>query len=93
LGFAGLFRIYSLQTRHIEQNSMPASTYYVVGQSNRWMRQIEMPADMEQTAGQSAWIPPVSGDKAYKIQLNRLSKDFDNSTADANVMLVEDANG
>ena len=46
---------------------------------------------MEQTAGQSAWTPPVSGDKAYRIRLNGLSKDFDNSLADANVTL-EDVN-
>ena len=91
LSFAGLFRIYSLQTSYIEQSSLPVSTYYIVSQSNRWMQQLGVPADMEQTAGQSAWTPPVSGDKAYRIRLNQLSKDFDNSLADANVTL-EDVN-
>jgi hypothetical protein len=91
LSIAGLFRIYSLQTSYIEQNSMPFSTYYIVSQSDMWMRQLDVPADMEQTAGQSAWTPPVSGDKAYRIRLNGLSKNFDDSTADANAIL-EDAN-
>jgi hypothetical protein len=91
LSFAGLFRVYSLQTSYIEQISLPVSTYYIVSQSNRWMQQLGVPADMEQTAGQSGWTPPVSGDKAYRIRLNSLSKDFDNSLADANVTL-EDVN-
>jgi len=59
LSFAGLFRIYSLQTRYIEQSSLPVSTYYIVSQTNRWMRQLGVPADMEETAGQSPWTPPT----------------------------------
>ena len=55
LSFAGLYRIYTVQTTYIEQTSMPASTYYVVSQSNRWMRQLGSPAQMEVSAGQSPW--------------------------------------
>jgi hypothetical protein len=58
-GFANLFRVYSLQTNYIEQENLPVSTYYVVSQTSRWMRQLEVPADMEQTAGQLPWEPPV----------------------------------
>jgi hypothetical protein len=58
-GFANLFRVYSLQINYIEQENLPVSTYYVVSQTSRWMRQLEVPADMEKTAGQLPWIPPV----------------------------------
>ncbi|MBN1787227.1 MAG: hypothetical protein JW806_02400 [Sedimentisphaerales bacterium] len=58
-GFAALFRVYSLQTEFIEQETLPVSTYYVVSQTSRWMRQLGVPADMAQEAGQTAWEPPV----------------------------------
>ena len=87
LSFAGLFRIYTTQTTYIEQTAMPASTYYVVGQSNRWMRQLGSPAEMEESAGQSPWTPPVSCCTEYKILLNSLTKDFEQSQATADVTM------
>lgn len=100
LSFAGLFRIYSLQTNYIEQISMPTdpnddpNSYWIVSQSNRWMRQLEEPADMYHKPGQFSWEPNVSDSKKYKIKLNSLSKDFDNSQAVVDVTLkdVNDAN-
>ena len=87
LSFAGLFRIYTAQTTYIEQTAMPASTYYVVSQSNTWMRQLGAPAEIEESAGQSPWTPPVSCCTEYRILLNSLTKDFEQSQATADVTM------
>lgn len=87
LSFAGLYRIYTVQTTYIEQTSMPASTYYVVSQSNRWMRQLGSPAEMEVSPGQSPWIPAVSCCTEYKIRLNSLTKNFEEIQAAADVTM------
>ena len=60
LSFAGLYRVYSRQTDYIEPNGFSTATYYVVSQSNCWMRKLAAPAQMELTAGQLAWTPDVT---------------------------------
>ena len=85
-GFAGLFKVYSRQTDYIEQSSMPVSTYYIVSQSNKWMKRLGTPAEMEQTAGGEAWEPDVNDNRTYSIQLNSYSKDFNLRRESANVV-------
>jgi hypothetical protein len=66
---------------------MPVSTYYIVSQSNTWMRQLGAPAEMEESAGQSPWLPLVSCCTEYKIRLNSLTKDFEQSQATADITM------
>jgi hypothetical protein len=73
LSFAGLYRVYSLQTNYLEPNSMSVSTYYVVSQSDRWMRQLGAPAQIVRTAGQLPWTPPVP--QADRVKTVTLSAD------------------
>lgn len=87
LNFAGLYRIYSLQTAYIEKNTQPVTTYYITSPTNSWMRQLGIPAYMEQSAGTTPWTPPVTGSVTYKIRLNSYSKNFENSQAIAEVTL------
>jgi hypothetical protein len=87
LNFACLYRVYSLQTSCIEKNTQPVSTYYISSQTNRWMRQLGTPANLEQIAGVIPWTPPVTGDEKYKIRLNSLSKNFEQSQVMAEVTM------
>jgi hypothetical protein len=71
LSFAGLYRVYSRQTDYIEPNNMSSPTYYIVSQSNSWMRKLGAPAQMELTAGLSAWTPLVTeGDRTRQVTLS-----------------------
>ncbi len=87
LNFAGLYRVYSLQTAYIEKNTQPSMTYYITSPTNSYMRQLGIPADMNQSAGIIAWSPPVTGSAIYRIRLNYYSKDFDNDRASTEVTL------
>lgn len=89
MSFAGLYRVYSLQTAYIEKTHQSASTYYVVSQANRWMRQLGVPAEMEQTAGAVSWTPPVSSGTKYRIRLDSFSRDFEQSRAVAEVTMED----
>ncbi len=87
LNFAGLYRVYSLQTAYIEKNTQPSMTYYITSPTNGWMRQLGIPADVNQTAGLTPWSPPVTGNTPYKVRLNSYTKDFVNSQASVEVIL------
>ncbi len=63
-------------------------TYYVVSQSNRWMRQLGAPAAIEETAGQSPWTPTVSGQqKKYLLTLTSYNRDLDSREASVGITL------
>ena len=77
LSFAGLLAMQGRQMRSVEQWCSSSPTYYVVSQSNRWMRQLGAPAAAEETAGQSAWTPPVTGQKKWDITLTSYTRTCD----------------
>ncbi len=77
LSFAGLLAMQGRQMRSVEQWCRSSPTYYVVSQSNRWMRQLGAPAAAEETAGQSPWTPPVTGDTKWDITLTLFTREFD----------------
>lgn len=76
------------QIRRVEAWCRPAPTYYLVSQSNRWLRRLGAPAEIQAEAGQSPWTPPVIGGQVYDVQLNSLTEDLDNRTIEADVALV-----
>lgn len=87
LNFAGLYRVYSLQTAYIEKNTQPVTTYYLTSPTNSWMRQLGIPAYIEQSAGVTPWTPTITGSATYKIRLNSYTKDFENKQAAVEVTL------
>ncbi|MFA5293678.1 MAG: hypothetical protein WC496_11695 [Phycisphaerae bacterium] len=87
-GFAGLFKVYSRQVDYIEQSSLPVSTYYIVSQSNQWMKQLGSPAEIKQTPGQVPWTPQVDGNDVgdYSVAMTSSpAMDFDLNTAVVNI--------
>jgi len=87
-GFAGLFKVYSRQVDYIEQSSLPVSTYYIVSQSNQWMKQLGAPAEIKQVPGQVSWRPLVDGNDTgdYSVEMTSSpAMDFDLGTAIVNI--------
>ena len=87
LSFAGLLAMQGRQMRSVEQWCRSSPTYYVVSQSNRWMRQLGAPATPEEEAGQSPWTPPVTGTKKYLVTLTSYTRNFDSQEASAGTTL------
>ena len=88
--FAGLLKVYRQQSDYIAMNSEPnlyienpegwSKEYWVVSQSNKWMRQLEAPAGINQAAGQIPWTPPVDGNDMGEYSVTMTStpvKNFD----------------
>lgn len=69
LGLGSLMIRQSRQVARLESWCVPDRTYYVVAQSNPWMRALNAPADFNAAAGQGPWAPPVTGRKTYVITL------------------------
>jgi hypothetical protein len=80
---AGLFTMSSLlsvrskQMTRTETWCRSGPTYYVVSQSNPWMRRLEASAELKTQAGQESWAPPVTGQKVYKLQQQSCSLDYE----------------
>jgi len=95
---AGLFTMSSLvsvqskQMSRLETWCRPDPTYYVVSQSNRWLRKLNAQAQLETQAGQAAWTPPVAGNAKHQVVLESWEWDVDGRTASASVRLggIED---
>lgn len=81
LSFAGLLAMQGRQMRSVEQWCRSSPTYYVVSQSNRWMRELGAPAAAEETAGQSPWTPPVTGEVKWGIIFTSYTREFDSQEA------------
>jgi hypothetical protein len=72
IGFIALMTLMVRQSRQVarlEAWCVPDRTYYVVAQTDPWMRALGAPADLAADAGQSAWTPPVSGNKDNQVTL------------------------
>ena len=89
LAIAALLAAQGRQIRHVEQWCSAGATYYLVSQTNRWMRRVAAPAQVETEAGVSAWTPTVTGEAEYQVQLTALSQDLQSRSLQAEVNLVE----
>jgi hypothetical protein len=77
IGILGLLTLMVRQSKQItrlEAWCVPNPTYYVVGQTDPWMRALGAPAELTPSAGQSAWTPPVSGEKDNLVTLVSFSQ-------------------
>lgn len=74
LGLSTLTIRQSKQVARVEAWCTPDRTYYVVGQTHPWMRALGAPAELADSAGQSAWAPPVSGEKDNVVTLLTFSR-------------------
>jgi len=89
LGIVGLVSLQSRQMSNVEQWCSSSPVYYLVSQSNRWMKQLEAPADVNDSPGQSAWKPPVSGEKEYNLQITSINRTFASSRMSCQVIMEQ----
>ena len=94
---AGLFTTISLvsvQTRQMTQAEAwcrPAPTYYVVSQSDKWLRKFGATAEVNTQAGQPPWTPPVTGPQAHDLQPTAYAQDIPGQVIDITVKLHDAA--
>lgn len=74
LGLSSLMIRQSRQIDRIEAWCVPDRTYYVVGQTDPWMRALGAPAELAASAGESAWVPPVGSQKDNIVTLLTYSR-------------------
>lgn len=89
LGIVGLVSLQSRQMSNVEQWCSSSPVYYLVSQSNRWMKQLGAPADVNDSPGQSAWKPPVSGEKEYNLQIMSINRTFASSRMSCQVIMEQ----
>ena len=87
LGLMAAMQIHSRQVETAESWCRRPSTYYVVSQTNPWMRQLAAPADLNTQAGVAPWTPPTSGKQRYAVCLDAYSIDPTAESASASVQL------
>ena len=90
IGLMGLIATLQTHSRQIEVAESwcrQDMQYYIVSQSNKWMRQIGMPAELTTDPTVTAWQPFVTGDQTYEIELDSYLLDLENRTASAEVKL------
>lgn len=87
LAMPPLMAMQSRQIRHVEAWCRSEPTFYVVSQSNRWLRRMEVPAEMEAKAGVQPWAPPVTGIQVYNVELRSMVEHLDKRTIRAKVKL------
>jgi hypothetical protein len=87
LGLSVTLKTHSRQMEAAELWCRENTEYYIVGQSNTWMRQFEMPAELYTDPNIVSWEPLVSGELNYKIELESFELDSENRIALANVKL------
>ncbi|KKL08472.1 hypothetical protein LCGC14_2575490, partial [marine sediment metagenome] len=73
--------------RDARERHVAVDLRYVVSQSDRWMRTLGAPAQLETQAGQEAWTPPVSGDPEYRVLLQSWTEDLEAQQSTASVIL------
>jgi prepilin-type N-terminal cleavage/methylation domain-containing protein len=94
IGFIALMTLMVRQSKQIsrlEAWCVPDRTYYVVVQTDPWMRALGAPAELATSTGQSAWVPPVSGNKDNEVTL--LSHSYEGQTMSAQVGLDPSGGG
>ncbi|MGB2822201.1 MAG: hypothetical protein WBF17_14550 [Phycisphaerae bacterium] len=90
---AGLFTMSSLlsvqskQMTRTETWCRSGPTYYVVSQSNPWMRRLGASAELKTQAGQESWAPPVSGTVKYEVLLDSWDANSEEQVGNATVTL------
>jgi len=89
LGIVGLVSLQSRQMSNVEQWCSSSPVYYLVSQSNRWMKQLGAPADVNDSPGQSAWKPPVSGEKEYSLQITSINRAFASNQISCQVIMEQ----
>jgi hypothetical protein len=87
LSITSLLSVQSRQMTRVESWCSGDPTFYVVSQSNHWLRRLAAPAQLETQAGQEAWTPPVSGTVKYKVLLDSWDANVDEKVGDAAVRL------
>ena len=77
----------SKQVCRLERWCQPHPTYYVVNQSDKWMRALGAPASLETQAGQTAWTSPVGPPFDYNVTLNSSARSDNGQRVSARVSL------
>lgn len=88
LGVMAAVRVHSRQMERVESWCRGNPTYYVVSQTDKWMRQLEAPADLNVEAGISAWTPPVAAPSQYMVRLESHAVDPATQSASATAQLT-----
>ena len=89
LGLCAMLRTHSRQMEVAESWCRGEVEYYMVSQSNKWMRVLGAPAELHTEPGIPAWTPPVTGDQAYEVSLDSFVLDTENRLASASLKLKE----
>jgi hypothetical protein len=89
LAVQGLLVRQSKQVSRLERWCQPHPTYYVVSQSDKWMRKLGAPASLETQAGQTAWTSPVVSPFDYDVTLNSIARSADGQQVSAQVSLKQ----
>ena len=88
LGIQALMIRQSRQVTRMEQWCLNDRTYYVVHQSEKWMRALRGPATLESQPGQSAWSPPVVERNFWDVSLGSFTCPYGTDEASAQVTLT-----
>jgi hypothetical protein len=88
LGIQALMIRQSKQVSRMEQWCLNDRTYYVVNQSEEWMRVLRGPATLQNQPGQTAWSPPVVSRDYYEVTLESFTCPYGSEEASAQVTLT-----
>ena len=89
LGLCAMLRTHSRQMEIAESWCRGEIEYYMVSQSNTWMRVLGAPAELHTEQSIPAWTPPVSDEKYYEVSLDSFVLDTENRLASASLKLKE----
>ena len=84
---AGMLRVQSRQMEVAESWCRDGIEYYVLSQSNTWMRIVGVPAELTTNPNASVWEPPVMGEQSYEVELDSLVLDPDTRSGSVSVKL------
>jgi len=88
MGIQALMIRQSKQVSRMEQWCLDDPTYYVVNQSEEWMRALRGPATLQNQPGQTAWSPPVVSRDHYEVTLESFTCPYGSEEASAQVTLT-----
>ena len=88
LGIQALMIRQSKQVTRMEQWCLNDRTYYVVHQSEEWMRALRGPATLQDQPGQAAWSPPVVSRDFWEVALGSFTCPYGTDQASAQVTLT-----
>ena len=87
LCMSSLVTVQGKQMTRAEAWCRDAPTYYLVSQSNHWLRMLGASANLETEAGQAAWVPPVTGSHTYDPNVVSIHENLDAETMTVRVEL------